>query len=43
MNIEELRAERERIVEEFIQAMNDWLEVFNRYADKIEERKRLEK
>lgn len=39
MSVEELQAERERIVEDFIQAMNDWLEKFNGYADKlIEER-----
>jgi hypothetical protein len=39
MDIKDLQEERERMIQDFIQAMNDWLEEFNGYADKlIEER-----
>lgn len=33
--IEELEVERERLVNEFIESMNDWLTEFNRVIDKL--------
>lgn len=36
--IEELEVERERLVKEFINSMNDWLTEFNRVIDKLMER-----
>lgn len=35
MDIKDLQEERERIVQEFITAMNEWLEKFNDYTDKL--------
>lgn len=35
MDTKQLQDEREKIVENFIKSMNEWVEAFNNYADKL--------
>lgn len=37
MDIKDLQEERERMIQDFITAMNKWLEEFNDYVDKVME------